>query len=282
MVLKSLGEAFGYLGKSPLVWTPGVAAAGIILLGYWLFQQIGILTASAVVFVLLFILPFLLAGTYGIISEETGSFSVFRRYAVTGYFRCLLPILLTFLLAYLFSQFIAYLLMLMGMSLMSAANIAMFIFIPVVFFCYFADVTAVVNNLRMFQSLKDSALRVMNGSFSIAVFYLVNVGILIVGSLAASFIWAALAADELLPLTQMTQEELLAMTQDELFAMMTSPEIVFASAMTLAVCALVLVPLFAAYKACYFKRTSPFLMAAAAPPETEGEYDEKGRWYKYT
>ncbi len=281
MVLKSLGEAFGYLGKNPLVWTPGVAAAGIILIGYLLFQQIGILTASAVVFVLLFILPFLLAGVYGIISEETGSFSVFRHYAVTGYFRCLLPILLTFLLAYLVSQFITYLLMLMGMSLMSAANIAMFIFIPVVFFCYFADVTAVVNDLRMFQSLKDSALRVMNGSFSIAVFYLVNVGILIAGSFAALFLWAALAADELFPLTQMTQEELLAMTQDELLAMMTSPEVVFASAVTLAVCALILVPLFTVYKACYFKRTSPFLMAAA-PSETEGEYDEKGRWYKYT
>lgn len=280
MVLKSLGEALGYLGKTPLVWTPGIAAAGIILLGYWLFQQVGVLTASSVGFVLLFILPFLLAGTYGIISEDTKSFSVFRRYAVTGYFRCLLPILLTFLLAYLFSQFIAYLLMLTGMNLMSAANVAMFIFIPVVFFCYFADVTAVVNNQRMFQSLKDSALRVMNGSFSIAVFYLVNVVILIAGSILASFIWTALAADELLPLTQMTQEELLAMTQDELFAMMTSPEIVFASAVALAVCALILVPLFVTYKACYFKRTSPVLLTA--PPETDGAYDEKGRWYKYT
>ncbi|MDV0444404.1 hypothetical protein [Methanorbis rubei] len=289
MAIQSLGQAFGWLVKTPLVWLSGIASAAILMLGWYLYTEIGVNTAISVVLVLSFVLPALFAGTYGLIAENSTSPSLFGKYAVHGYFRCLLPILLTILIAWVIWQFIAYLLMAFGMNLMASTQTAMFILIPIIFFCYFADVTAVVNKLRMFQSIKDSFLRVMNGSIFTAIFYLMNVMILIASSFVASFIWTVLAADQLMPLVSMTESEVLAMTPEEILALFASPEVIFATFVTISLCALILVPLLTVYKAVYFKKTSPIQLptreevaaATAAVAEQEGEYDEKGRWYKY-
>ena len=111
-----------------------------------------------------------------------------------------------------------------------------------------------------------------------------NVVILFAASFAASFIWTILAADQLMPLMHMTESELLAMTPEQILALFAAPEIIFASFATLALCALVLVPLFTVYKAVYFKKTAvvAFPERQAEQAVEEGEYDEKGRWYKYT
>lgn len=279
MAIQSLGRAFGYLIRTPLVWLSGVATAAILALGWYLYTNVGMMTAISVVFVLAFLLPALISGTYGIVAENSTSFALFRKYAVQGYFRCLLPTLLTFLIAYVIAQFISYILMIAGVGTMMSVQISTFVFIPVIFFCYFADVSAVVNKLRMFQSLKDSFLRVINGSFSVAVFYLVNVIILLTASFCGSFLWASIAAEQITPLAAMTESEILALTTDQLIALFSTPEMIFSAFTTLALCGLVLVPLLTVYKACYFTKTSVFEL-----PQMEvaqGSYDEKGRWYKY-
>ena len=55
----------------------------------------------------------------------------------------------------------------------------------------------------------------------------------------------------------------------------------FAGFTALAVCAVIFVPLFTLYKACYFAKTSALVLPDVPAAEPEGEYDEKGRWYKY-
>lgn len=281
MALQSLGEAAGWMTKSPYVWLSGLWTAAVLLTGWYLYVNVGIMTAVSVAAVLAFVLPALIAGTYGIVAEKKSSFGIFRRYAVHGYFRQLLPSLLVFLIAWVISQFITYILMTFGFGMAASAQVAMFVFIPVVFFCYFADVTAVINEMRIFSSVKDSFLRVMNGSFSVAVFYLVNVALLIAASFIGSFVFAAIAADAFLPFATMTEAELLSLTPEELLAIMSAPEVVFAGVAAFTVCAIFFVPLFTLYKVCYFGKTSVLVLPEAAA-EPEGEYDEKGRWYKYT
>ncbi|MCZ0859978.1 hypothetical protein O0S10_01885 [Methanocorpusculum sp. MG] len=281
MALQSLGEAAGWMAKSPYVWLSGLWTAAVLLLAWYLYEGVGIMTAVSVALVLAFVLPALIAGTYGVVAEGESSFRVFRRYAVHGYFRQLLPSILVFLIAWVISQFVSYILMTFGLGLAASAQVAMFVFIPVVFFCYFADVTAVVNEKRVFASVKDSFLRVMNGSFSVAVFYLVNVVLLIAVSFIGSFVFAAFAADAFLPFTSMTEAELLSLTPDELLAIMSAPEVMFAGFAAIAVCAVFFVPLFTLYKVCYFAKTSALVLPDATVAEPEGEYDEKGRWYKY-
>lgn len=281
MALQSLEEAAGWIAKSPYVWLSGLRTAAVFLLAWYLYANVGVMTAVSVSMVLAFVLPAFIAGTYGIVAEHESSLAVFRRYAVHGYFRQLLPSLLVFLIAWVISQFISYLLMMSGFGLMASAQVATFVFIPVVFFCYFADVTAVVNEKRVFASVKDSFLRVMNGSFSVAIFYLVNVALLIAVSFIGSSVFAALATDAFLPLASMTEAELLSLGPMELLAIMSAPEVVFAGFTALAVCAVIFVPLFTLYKACYFSKTSALVLPDVQAAEPEGEYDEKGRWYKY-
>ncbi|HJK67610.1 MAG TPA: hypothetical protein O0Y13_00850, partial [Methanocorpusculum sp.] len=207
---------------------------------------------------------------------------VFRRYAVCCYFRQLLTSVLVFLIAWVFSQFISYMLLVLGFGMGASMQVALFVFIPVIFFCYFADVTAVINEKRIFASVKDSFLRVANGSFSLAVFYLINIGLLILASFVLSLVFAAVAGDALLPVASMTEAELLSLSQDELLAIMSAPEVVFAGFAAFAVCAVFFVPLFTLYKVCFFGKTSLLVLPDMPPREPVGEYDEKGRWYKYS
>lgn len=281
MVLQSLGEAAGWMARSPYVWLSGLWTAMVLLLCGYVYAHVGVMTMVSVGVVLVFVLPALIAGTYGVVVENESSFRVFRWYAVHGYFRQLLSSLLVFLIAWVFSQFVSYLLMAFGLGMMASAQMAMFVFVPVVFFCYFADVTAVVNEKGVFASVKDSFLRVMNGSFSVAFFYLVNVLLLIAASFLGSLLLTIFAEDQFLPFASMTEAELLSLTSDEIFAIMSAPEIVFAGFMAFAVCAVVFIPLFTLYKACFFEKTSVLVLPEVVT-EQEGEYDEKGRWYKYT
>lgn len=291
MVLTSLGEAFGWLAKTPLVWLIGIVSAGILLISYYIYEAVGFMTATSVALVLMFMLPAVLAGTYGIIYENKTSFSVFKEYALKGYFRCLLPLLVTGLVAWVFSQFVGYLFILMGLDAVSAFQIGMFIFVPVVFFCYFADITAVVNNLRVFQSLKDSTMRVLNGSLSVAGYYLINIALVFLAGFIATFAMTALAVEPMLAMLNLTEEELLLLSSEELTAlgqelgtsMLTNPEFIFAITVALSFVTLIFLPLLVAYKACYFKRTKVLELPEITPEmlEPEGEYDEKGRWYKY-
>jgi hypothetical protein len=295
MVFRALGEAFGWLAKTPLIWLSGIAAAIVLFAGYFVYDAAGIMTASSVVLVLLFMFPAVLAGTYGLISENSVSFRVFRDYALKGYFRCLLPLLLTGMLAWVLSQFLAYLLMLTGTSYPAALQFSLFVYVPVLFFCFFADITAVVHNLRMFESLKDSALRVLNRPLSAAGYYLMNILLLFLASVFGSFIWAALAAEPLLRVLNVTEEQLLSYSQEELMAFsgalgtdvraaaFSDSSLLFATVTAGALTAAVFLPLLVAYKACYFRKTSPFSVPELTPEmmNPEGEYDEKGRWYKY-
>ncbi|HJK11127.1 MAG TPA: hypothetical protein O0X33_03485 [Methanocorpusculum sp.] len=282
MAVQSLGEAVGWMLRSPYVWLSGLWTAAILLISWYLYTNIGIMTAFSVAFVLAFVLPALIAGTYGIVAESESSFRVFRRYAVCCYFRQLLTSILVFLIAWVFSQFISYMLLVLGFGMGASMQVALFVFIPVIFFCYFADVTAVINEKRIFASVKDSFLRVANGSFSLAVFYLINIGLLILASFVLSLVFAAVAGDALLPVASMTQDEILSLSQDELLAIMSAPEVVFAGFAAFAVCAVFFVPLFTLYKACFFGRTAALVLPDMPPREPVGEYDEKGRWYKYS
>lgn len=282
MAVQSLGEAVGWMLRSPYVWLSGLWTAAILLISWYLYTNIGIMTAFSVAFVLAFVLPALIAGTYGIVAESESSFRVFRRYAVCCYFRQLLTSILVFLIAWVFSQFISYMLLVLGFGMGASMQVALFVFIPVIFFCYFADVTAVINEKRIFASVKDSFLRVANGSFSLAVFYLINIGLLILASFVLSLVFAAVAGDALLPVASMTEAELLSLSQDELLAIMSAPEVVFAGFAAFAVCAVFFVPLFTLYKVCFFGRTAALVLPDVNLREPVGEYDEKGRWYKYS
>ncbi|WP_319378845.1 hypothetical protein [uncultured Methanocorpusculum sp.] len=285
MALKLLTEALGMLVKKPLVWMPGLFAAFTILFTYYLFTLFGSVPALAAGIILLLVFPAFLAGTYGIVIGDKSSSADFRKYAVYGYFRCLIPNLVVLMIGFVLSNTLTYILLMLGISVDAAFYYSIFLIIPLVFFFYFADISAMVNNFATFRAIKDSALRVTTGSISVTAFYLFNVAIFFATAFIFSTIWSLLAVDVLTPITQMSEAEILAMFQEELLALFTSPEIISSGCMALAICAIVFVPIFVTYKACFYKRNLLNLPAQPSQQNQQGQQgtvDEKGRWYKYS
>ena len=281
MALKSLSEALGLLVKKPIVWMPGLFAAFAILFTYYMLTLFGYTAALAAGIALLVIFPAFLAGTYGVIIGDKSASSDFRRYAAYGYFRCLIPNVLVLMIGFVLSNTLTYILLMIGISVDLAFYYSIFLIIPLVFFFYFADITAMVNNLAAFRALKDSALRVTTGSISVTAFYLFNVAIFFAASFIFSAVWSLLAVDALLPISQMTEAEILSLSQTELLALFTAPEIISSGFFALAFCASIFVPIIVSYKACFFKRNLLKLPAQPSHETQQGTYDEKGRWYKY-
>lgn len=282
MALKSLSEAVSLLLKKPLVWMPGMFAAFAILFIYYMYTLFGSSVALPIGIGLLVIFPAFLAGTYGVIVGDKSSSADFRKYAAYGYFRCLIPNLVIIMLGFLLSNTLTYILLMVGLSVDVALYFSIFLVIPLVFFFYFADITAMVNNFPAFRALKDSVVKVTTGSFHITAFYLFNIALFFAASFIFSAMWSLLAVDALLPISQMTQGEILALSQNELIALFMAPEILSSGFLALAVCASIFIPIVVSYKACFFKRNLLKLEAEPKAEEQQGSFDADGRWYKYS
>lgn len=282
MAVKSFTLALGMLGKKPLVWMPGLFSALAVLLTYYVFTLFGLFAGIAAGAVMLILLPSCIAGTYGIIIGDTSSAADFRKYAVYGYFRCLITNLLVLMIGLVFTNTLTYLLLMMGISAESAMYFSVFMIVPLIFFFFFADISAMVHNLAPFRALKDSAFRVAAGSFKITAFYLFNIVLIFAGFAVFTVIWSVLASDALMPLVEMTETEILALSQTELLALFAAPEILSSGAIAFSVCCLIFMPIFISYKACFYKQNLLNLSFQAPRESEQGSFDEKGRWYKYS
>ena len=283
MVFSALTQAIKAYGKMPHVWISGIFSAAAILLTYYLAYAVNEVAGLAVMVLFFFAFPYVLAGTYGVLIDNNKKKGAFKIYARYGFRRCLFPNILLVLLTWFLMNLVTTLLLLFGVSPELSLYISLFVVIPLVFFCYFADITAIRHNLTMGQAVKDSARRVALGSFSITAFYLMNIAVIFFASFFMSFVMSVVGFEALLPLAEISEEALTAMPLEELTALVLTPEIIWASVISLAVTALVFVPFFVSYKTYFFKwmLTNYSGSAVHRPAEEDGEYDEKGRWFKY-
>lgn len=283
MVFTSLTDALRAYVKMPVIWITGAAAALSVMLIYLLTLYINETAGLAAMVIFFFAFPYFLAGTYGVLIDNNKKKGAFKIYARYGFRRCLFPNILLVLLTWFLMNLAIMLLLTFGIAPELALYISLFVVIPLVFFCYFADITAIRHNLTMGQAVKDSARRVALGSFSITLFYLINIAVIFFASFFLSIVMSFVGFEALLPLAEMTEEAILALTPDELISLVMTPEIIRASFISLAITAFLFVPFFVSYKTYFFKRMLTVHTEAAArhTVEEDGEYDEKGRWFKY-
>lgn len=283
MVFTSLAQAVNAYGKMPHVWISGIFAALAILLTYYLAFTVSEVAGLAVMVIFFFAFPYILAGTYGVLIDNNKKKGAFKIYARYGFRRCLFPNILLVLLTWFLMNLATSLLLIFGVSPEMALYVSLFVVIPLVFFCYFADITAIRHNLTMGQAVKDSAKRVSAGSFSITAFYLMNIALLFFASFFMSLVMSFVGFEALMPLTELTEEAVASMPLEELTALVLTPEVIFATVISLAVTALVFVPFFVSFKTYFFKRMLTVYNGSAyhRAQEEDGEYDEKGRWFKY-
>ena len=114
-------------------------------------------------------------------------------------------------------------------------------------------------------------------AFTGMIFFLISIGLFcgIVFSLA--IVWEALLFERLQPLTTYNQTQIQSFTPDQLFAMI-GPSGLWVTALIIFIGVTVLLPLLYSYKACVFRKISGKI---ASVQQVVGEYDSKGRWYKY-
>jgi hypothetical protein len=280
MVLASLREALGLITRHPVLWLPGlllalVGAADLNIEYYGESFLAGKLWVLEII-----ILPFFVAGLLAAVRNNDMTFRSFVTNGLNNYFRVLLPGIVI-----LFAALITAVLLIIPLSLIGTPGSAMGLYagillgvaVPFIFLMYFYDAVAVFENEKVFESIRRSIELTMNHTGLVVKFFLVNIVILLTGFFIIFMIWTMMFFDKLTPLTTMNATEIQVVTPEYFTSLLGADGIIITSVI-FAVGALVIVTVLYTYKACFYKVLSETKTPVTA---VQGEYDEKGRWYKY-
>jgi len=286
MVLTELKEALGLLRTIPVLWVPGLVA-GILAAVLWMISNTqGIFVASRLILIFSFIAIFFLAGSYAVIRNGNGGIRELFKGGIQYFFRVLLPLLVIIFCALILIALVVITLSFGGVP----ANpefvgiFSIFILIPVAFLTVFFDTAAVFENLRIFDAIKRSIELVTTQSARVLKFYVISAAVFVVITFSLMLIWEAALYDKLEPLTRFNETQMAAFTPEQLMGMIGSDGAVI-TAVCLFLGFLILLPVLSAYKACFFRSLTQGATLTRGPMPIEqqitGEYDSKGRWYKY-
>jgi len=277
MIREAFFETFGLLKRFPLLWIGGLiigaVSAGDILVG-------GMESAAtgSIQILSFLLLPFIIAGSYGIIREKKGDMPTFLRYATGYYFRVLLPLIII-----IFAALVTIFLVMIPMAIMGSGPtpdmiffIAMGVTIPFMLLTYFYDCFAVFSDEKIFDSIRSSITIVLFRAWKILLFIVVNIVVLGTLLFGLSFVWMGLLWEKMSEIAAMDPVLLASMSGEEVMALL-GPDALFATAVILFIWALIATPFTLAFKAAFFQR----LGEMPVMEQQVGVYDEKGRWYKY-
>jgi hypothetical protein len=279
MAMTELREAVRLLARMPLLWIPGIAA-GIFAAVLWLILMFyGTFFAGRLLVISGLVLLFFITGMFSLIKNDGGDIRSMLAGGRQYYFRVLLP-----LLVILFMILLVFVLVVLTLTLVGTTpDPALIVFlsfgvmIPSIILTFFSDTAAVFEDRKVFGSIQRSIEMVsVNISQAIAFFFtsaVVGFGILF----GLMVVWEALLYDKLEPVTHYSEAQLQVFTPDQLLAIIGTDGI-WITAGILFVAGLVLIPILFSYKACFFKKLPGKTVVIQ---QTTGEYDRKGRWYKY-
>jgi hypothetical protein len=279
MSVAELKEAFALLGRFPVLWIPGLVAGFLGALFWVLLNLAGTFFASRLIVIFGLILLLFIAGMLVLLKNGQGDVKTMFTGGLHYYFRILLPLLVII--------FADTLIFIAGVVVLTASGIppdAMLmvvltftISVPVFILTIFFDTAAVFEEGRVFDSIRR-IIGIVAARFGEVQRYLIlNALLSIVIGFGLLLVWNGLLYDKLAPLQSYTQ--IRAFTLAELSPMIGTTG-VWITAVVIFVGLFLLIPILYSYKACFFKKISgnlPIITQAS----TTGEYDSKGRWYKY-
>jgi hypothetical protein len=150
--------------------------------------------------------------------------------------------------------------------------------IPFAFFTFFFDTAVVFEERKVLDSIRRSVEFIMVDPKRTVGFYLVNLAIGFLIFFVSSVIWVFTMADRLQPLIDANQTAFqMNMTAEQMMNLIGVSGI-WAGAIIGFFAVLIGGTLLLSFKACLFRRHA--LNSASAAPQ-QGEFDEKGRWYRY-
>lgn len=280
MTIAALKDAVGLLFRMPLLWIPGfIGGAFAAILWMTLFVS-GAFFTSRLVVIFSLVLLFLLAGMLSVMKKNGGSFRELLDGGITYFFRLLLPELVIG-----FTLMIVFILCAITFSLLGQVPdagllivLTLGIMIPSLMLTFFFDIAAVYEDKRVFESIQRSVLVVSDHMMEVLSYFIIS-ALLCAGVVFTLMIaWEVLLFDKLRPLMDFTEAQREAFTPEQLIAQIGQDGLLVTALMVF-LGILILLPLLYSYKACFYRA----IAAGRTRIEqmTYGEYDSKGRWYKY-
>ncbi|WOF15408.1 hypothetical protein F1737_01260 [Methanoplanus sp. FWC-SCC4] len=286
MAFQSLSESFKIL-RHPVIWIAGLLCGLVagIQIYFGLSGGAAAFYAERISIFWMIVYPFFIAATYGAIKSDDYSLKGYFSSGYAGYFRVLLPTVLIMTFVMIVAFVMATPAAISGVldPLMVAFSL-FFVILPLFFFAFFYDTAAVFDDLKVFECIKKSFVGTFAKPFLVLQFFFVLILIFLVIGAGFMMIWTGILADQF--------EPLLLMSQDELNQMAENPESLVAllgdyglkmTALMYFLGVFVFITILLPYKAVFYKNHISEAKIELNIPETEqGEYDEKGRWYKYS
>jgi len=280
MAIAELREAVALLVRMPLLWIPGIigGAFGAII---WLTLFIsGAFFTSRLLIIFPLILLFFTTGMLSVIRNNEGTGRALLSGGLNYYFRVLLPQLVIG-----FIVLLVFLLCTMTFALLGQASdigllvsLTFGIMIPTLMLTFFFDTAAVFEERRVFASIQRSVLLVSEHMTEVLSFFIVS-ALLCAGIIfGLMIVWESVLIDKLKPIMDFTDAQREAFTPDQLIAMIGTDGM-WVTAVLVFIGVLILLPLVFSYKACFYKKIAS--STVVIEQRSSGEYDSKGRWYKY-
>jgi len=279
MSLAALRDAIDLLTTRPVLWLPGIACGILCALFWLLWYYTGTFFAGKFAILILLVAVFLSAMTYAGIRAENVSAGTAAAEGASYYLRVLIPGLVI-----AFGIGLVFILVILTLALIGIPSdpglltfLTFGVMFPSVMLGYFADCAAMFEGKKVFESIQRSIEIVTINLFDAIVFYLVSFLLSCAVLFALAIVWTAAVADRLEPLTKYNETQIAALTPDQLTALI-GPDGIWIAAACIFIAVTVLFPLLLTYKACFFRIYSGTTLPIQ---QVSGEFDSKGRWYKY-
>jgi len=279
MAMTELTEACRLLARTPVLWIPGIVG-GLCASAIWLALMFsGTFYAGRLVIIAGLIVLFFITGALALIKNEEKDIRAMLQTGLHYYFRVLLPMLVV-----LFMSLLVFVLVVLTLSLIGITpdeSLVVFlsfgIMLPSILLTIFADTAAVFEDKKVFESIQRSIGLVSTNLSKVIAFFLVCAIVISGITFTLMIVWEALLYTKLQPVMEYTEEQLMTFTPDQLLALIGTDGI-WVTAGVLFIGGLVLIPIIISYKACFFRKLAGGTVIIG---QTTGEYDSKGRWYKY-
>lgn len=279
MAVESFREAIRLLRQMPLLWVPGLLG-GVIAAAIWLLWHFtGAFFTGRLILLFLLVLLVAVVGALVLLRDKGGDFRAMIHGGLGYYFRVLLPFLVI-----IFALVILFLLLTITIGFTGLTPdpamlslVAICVLIPTLMLTFFFDLAAVFEDKKVFASIRRSIDLVSGNVGQVLAFYLISALASVTIIFGLMMVWEIALFEQLEPLTGFNETRMAAFTPEELMTMI-GPDGIWVTAAVLFLGGLFLVPLLTTYKACFFTTLS---RGQVSIRQESGEYDSKGRWYKY-
>jgi len=279
MSLPALRDAIDLLVSRPALWLPGIACGTLAALIWIVLSAAGLFYAARLFVLTLLAAVFFIATLYLAIRQDGTNVTDLLKGSAAYYFRLVTP---TLVIA--FEIALVYVLVILTLAvagLQPDAGIMTFltfgVTLPTIMLTFFYDCAAILDDRKTFESIQRSIEVVTANLFSVITFYIGCFLIFCAVSFAIFVAWTAALAEKLEPITAYNETQIANFTPDMIVSLIGQDGMLVTAACIFAAVT-ILVPLLYTYKACFYRLISGTTLPIQ---QTIGEYDSKGRWYKY-